>query len=79
MCAALKLPAQSADSLSMDISAIASLSTQMSQQRASDAAALLVFKKALNMQQSAAMTLISSVTPATSLPPHLGQNVNTVA
>jgi hypothetical protein len=63
----------------MDISAIAGLATQMSQQRVSQTAELLVLKKAIEMQESAAMTLIDSVTPATSLPSHLGQNVNTVA
>jgi hypothetical protein len=63
----------------MEISGIAQLATQMSQQRTSDAAALLVLKKAMDMQQSSAQTLIASVTPSSALPPHLGQNVNTVA
>lgn len=63
----------------MNISAIASLSTQMAQQRTAQSAELAVLKKAMQLQESAAMTLIASVTPATHLPSHLGQNVNVVA
>jgi hypothetical protein len=63
----------------MDISGIANLAAQMTQQRTSSQAQLLVLKKAMEMQQSAAATLLSTVTPATSLPAHLGQNVNVVA
>ena len=68
-----------ADNPSMDISGIASLATQLSQQRTSQTAAILVLKKAMDAQQSSALTLIASVRPADSLPAHLGQNVNTVA
>jgi Putative motility protein len=63
----------------VDVSAITSLATQMSQQRTSQAVDLAILKKAMNLQASAAMTLIASVTPSTSLPSHLGQNVNIVA
>lgn len=63
----------------MDISGIASMATRMSQQRTADAADTLVLKKALQVQEQSAMTLIAAVTPATSLPSHLGQNVNVVA
>jgi Putative motility protein len=63
----------------MDISAIASLSTVMAQQRTAQTAELMVLKKALQLQESNAMTLIASVTPSSSLPAHLGQNVNVVA
>jgi hypothetical protein len=63
----------------MDISAIASLSTMMAQQRTAETAQLAVLKKAMNLQEANAMTLIQSVTPSTSLPSHLGQNVNVVA
>jgi len=51
----------------------------MSQQRVSQSAELLVLKKAMQIQEDAALTLIASVTPSTSLPSHLGQNVNVVA
>jgi hypothetical protein len=63
----------------MDISAMAGLATQLSQQRTSQAAAILVLKKAMDAQQSNAKALVATVTPAASLPSHLGQNVNTVA
>ncbi|MEY4515303.1 MAG: hypothetical protein RLZZ450_7425 [Pseudomonadota bacterium] len=63
----------------MDISGIASLATQMSEQRTAQTAAILVLKKAMDAQQSSAVTLVASLKPAASLPPHLGQNVNTVA
>lgn len=63
----------------MDISAIASLSTLLAQQRTGQSAELMVLKKALQIQESSAMTLIASVTPSENLPPHLGQNVNVVA
>ena len=69
----------SADNPSMDISGIASLATQLSEQRTSLTAAVLVQKKAMDSQQSNALTLIASVTPVASLPAHIGQNVNTVA
>lgn len=63
----------------MDVSAIASLATRMSQQRTAEAAGLLVLKKAMQMQEQTAMTLIDAVRPASSLPAHVGQNVNVVA
>jgi Putative motility protein len=57
----------------MDISGIANLSMQMSQQRTSQTAELLVLKKAMQLQESAALTLIGSVAPAAQLPDHLGR------
>lgn len=63
----------------MDISGIAQLATQMTQQRTTDEAALLVLKKAMDTQKSSAQTLLDAITPASALPAHLGQNVNTVA
>jgi tRNA A-37 threonylcarbamoyl transferase component Bud32 len=63
----------------MDISGVANLATAMKQQRTEDAVDVSVLKKALDIQKSNAQTLIQSVTPASSLPAHLGQNVNVVA
>jgi hypothetical protein len=63
----------------MDIAGLLNLATAMSQQRTSQAADLLVLKKAMQVEEDGALTLIESVTPATSLPPHLGQNVNITA
>jgi hypothetical protein len=59
----------------MDVSAIASLATRMSQDRTAETASMLVLKKALETQESAAMTLIASV-PTPPNPSHLGQNVD---
>ena len=59
----------------MDVSAIASLATRMSQARTADTASMLVLKKALESQESAAATLIASVATPPS-PSHLGQNVD---
>lgn len=64
------------------VSAIASQSTQMAQERAAGAAQLLMMKKAMDVNKSSILTLLSSVTPVTparALPSHIGQNVNTVA
>ena len=63
----------------MDVSGLTNLATQMSQQQTSQSVGVAVLKKALDLQQANAMTLIDSVTPAQSLPAHLGQNVNIVA
>jgi len=69
----------SAEWWSMDISAIANVASQLSQQRTAQAVDVSVLKKALDMQAANAQTLLESVTPASSLPSHLGQNVNIVA
>jgi len=63
----------------VDVSSIANLATRMSQDRVAQAADIAVLKKAMQMQQESAMSLISAITPPTSLPSHLGQNVNVVA
>ena len=48
-----------------------------------DAVGVAVLKKALNADAQGAMALINSIQPPAqgtpSLPPHLGQNVNTTA
>jgi hypothetical protein len=63
----------------MDVSNIAAVASQISQQRTAQAVDVAVMKKAIALQSQNVMTLISSVTPASSLPAHLGQNVNVVA
>lgn len=64
----------------MDINNIANLATAMSAQKTGDAVAISVLKKALETQASGALALIQALpqVPA-SLPPHLGNNVNTTA
>jgi hypothetical protein len=71
---------RTAECLIMDIAAISSMASQVSQQNASQSAQLLVLKKAMQVQQASAQTLIAAVTtPSANLPPHLGQHVNTTA
>jgi len=68
--------------ISGSVNSIIALSTQLSQQRTSETAGLMVLKKAMSLQEAGAMALIASVMPmpsAANLPPHLGQNVNTTA
>jgi hypothetical protein len=63
----------------MDISGIMNVAAQISQERTAQAVDVSVLKKALAIQSNSVMTLLQSVTPASSLPAHLGQNVNIVA
>ncbi|HSH72922.1 MAG TPA: YjfB family protein [Methylophilaceae bacterium] len=63
----------------MNINSIATLATGMAQANTSDAASMLVFKKSLDAQTSAAMGLINAIPKPPSLPPHLGNIINTVA
>jgi hypothetical protein len=74
-----QVPAKVADLRVMDVSAIADLASRMSQDRLGQAVDVAVLKKAMQLQQESAMSLISAITPASSLPSHLGQNVNVVA
>jgi hypothetical protein len=64
----------------MDVSAIASMATEMSQARTAEALQVAVLKKALDIQAQGALQLIeaaSQVIPSN--PPHLGNAVDTVA
>jgi len=64
----------------MDVSAIASMATEMSQARTTEALQVAVLKKALDIQEQGALQLIeaaSQVIPSN--PPHLGNAVDTVA
>jgi hypothetical protein len=65
--------------MNVDLSSIANVASNMSQDRVAQSASLIVLKKAMDLQQQSAMTLIDAITPASSLPSHLGQNVNVVA
>ncbi len=62
----------------MDVSNIANLATSMAQQRNDMDVSVAVLKKALDIQSSAALSLIEAI-PAVLLPPHLGNSVNTKA
>ena len=64
----------------MDVSAIASAATAFSTTQVGDAAQVSVLKKALDIEAQGAVTLINALPqPASNLPAHLGQNINTVA
>lgn len=67
----------------MDVSNIASLATALSSTQTNDAVGISVLKKAMDIGASNAEALIAILpeipVSASSLPPHLGQNVNTTA
>lgn len=67
----------------MDISNISSLATSLASTQTDDAVGIMVLKKAMDIGTANTAALIASlpeISPAASnLPPHLGQNVNTIA
>lgn len=64
----------------MEVNHIANLATAMAQESTNQAIGVAVLKKALDAQAGAAMSLIAALPPVPqSLPPNLGQNVNTTA
>ena len=64
----------------MDVGNIPALATSMAQERTANAVAITVFKKSMDIQGSMALALIDAVGQTQqSLPPHLGNNINTKA
>jgi hypothetical protein len=66
----------------MDVSAIASLATNMASALNNQAIGIAVLKKALDTETAGAAGLLAAVPSAPSgpnLPSHLGQNINTTA
>jgi hypothetical protein len=64
----------------MDVANIASVATSLTQQQTADAIGVLVLKKAMQIQRDSVAALIAALpAPSSSLPAHLGQNVNTTA
>jgi len=63
----------------MNVGNIANLATAMAQERTDQAVGVAVLKKALDIQASGAMALIAAIPAPQSLPPNLGQNVDTTA
>lgn len=59
----------------MDVSSIASLSTSMAQMKVGDAVGISVLKKAMEIESQSVLMLLQAI-PATSNPPHLGNNVD---
>jgi hypothetical protein len=63
----------------MDISAISSLATSLSESRTSQDVSIAVLKTALDSEAQSASALIDAIPSPANLPPHLGQNINTTA
>lgn len=64
----------------MDVTALASLATEMSQLQTANAVQLAVLKKAMALRSEGAMELIQAALQATATnPPHLGNVVDTFA
>jgi len=64
----------------MDVSAITSLATEMSQARTAQAVQVAVLKKALDLQEQGAMQLVAAASQVIpSNPQHLGNAVDTFA
>ena len=63
-----------------NISSIASAATQMSEGKTADAVAVAVLKKAMEIETQSAAQLLQALPPVASTnPPNLGNNVNTMA
>ena len=66
----------------MDVNTIASAYVQASQQKTQESVEMAMLKKGMEVQQQQGqqtISLIQSVTPSSSLPDNLGQNLNVVA
>jgi hypothetical protein len=63
----------------MDISAVSSLSTALSQAKTGDAVGTLVLKKAMDIQAQNAMQLLQAVPSVANNPPNLGNSIDVKA
>ncbi|QDX81326.1 hypothetical protein B9N43_08775 [Denitratisoma sp. DHT3] len=63
----------------MDVSAIASLATEMATTRTEQAAQIAVLKKAMEMQGQGAIQLLTAATQSYNNPPNLGNSVDVFA
>lgn len=63
----------------MDVAAIASLATEMSQARTQSAVQIAVLKQALEIQGNGALQLLDAAARVINNPPHLGQRIDTRA
>jgi hypothetical protein len=60
----------------MDMASIANMSTSLSQARTGDAVAVLVMKKAMDIQAQTALQLLQALPQTSSNPPNLGNSVD---
>lgn len=60
----------------MDVGSISSLSTALSQARTGDAVAVLVMKKAMDVQAQSALQLLQALPQPASNPANLGNSVD---
>ena len=60
----------------MDTASIANMSTSLSRARTGDAVAVLVMKKALDVQAESALQLLQALPPVANNPPNLGNSVD---
>ena len=60
----------------MDIGSVGGLSSALSQARTGDAVALLVMKKAIDVQAQTALQLLQALPAVASNPPNLGSSVD---
>lgn len=63
----------------MDVTSLASAATEMAANRTNVAVSTAVLKNAIDIQAQSALDLLNALPQPSSLPPHLGQNVNTKA
>jgi hypothetical protein len=60
----------------MDMASIGNMSTSLSQARTGDAVAVLVMKKAMDIQEQTALQLLQALPQTSSNPPNLGNSVD---
>lgn len=63
----------------MDVPGIGSLSSALSAAQTGDAVAVLVMKKAMELEGQGALQLVQAAAQATANPPNLGQNIDVKA
>ena len=63
----------------MDITALASLSTALSQAQLGDAVGISVLKKAMDIQEQSSLQLLQALPQQCSNPPNLGNSVDVKA
>ena len=66
----------------MDVTGIANTATAMNDVKTDQAISIAVLKKSMDINAAGALALIEAMPenlPIQSLPPHLGQNINTTA